>query len=208
LEFLHEKITSRALLKVIGAGCRFKRLKINLESKNTNYMAKIGHQEKGLLEQLMNGVSNEECSIEETPCEKEDRDCADQEEEFKNAQRTSTVLKEAREMPEAERTKKKKKKNKNNEHSRNEFLEKTPKLDKSFNYINLQPGLISPMGLGMFGKDDNREEKLFNPCVLQAPMEASMLSPSKMLSLESPAPRSFSLFDVRIVPMTRMTFGP
>ena len=55
-------------------------------------------------------------------------------------------------------------------------------MEKPFGCFNLHPGLMSPIGLGMFAKEDGREEKLFNPCVLQLPGE-SMVSPSKMLSL-------------------------
>lgn len=70
---------------------------------------------------------------------------------------------------EGEKTKKKKKKHRESETNRSEFLEKTPKMNKSFNCFNLHPGQMSPIGLGMFGKDEAREEKLFNPCVLQLP---------------------------------------
>ena len=83
-------------------------------------------------------------------------------------------------------------------------------MEKSFSYINLHPSLISPIGLGMFGqRDENRDDKLFNPCVLQPPVgESFMVSPSKMLSLESPAPNPFSLFDIRAIPLTKkLTFG-
>jgi len=72
---------------------------------------------------------------------------------------------------EGEKTKKKKRKHRDNEHKRNEFLEKTPKMEKSFSYVNLHhPNLISPIGLGMFAqRDENKDDKPFNPCVLLPP---------------------------------------
>ena len=176
-------------------------------------MSKINSKEKHLLEQLMNGVMHEDCSIEETPMPKDETlQSEDKEEELKNPIKTATLLKEThgRDNMEGEKTKKKKKKHRDNEHNRNEFLERTPKMEKSFSYMNLHPSLISPIGLGMFGlREDNKDDRLFNPCVLQPPAgETPMVSPSKMLCLESPAPSHFSLFDIRSIPLTKkLTFG-
>lgn len=103
----------------------------------------------------MSGVMHEDCSLEETPLPKEDTmQNEDKEEGSKNVAKTSTLIKETqiRDSVEGEKTKKKKKKHRDNEHNRNEFLEKTPKMEKSFSYVNLHPALISPIGLGMFGQ--------------------------------------------------------
>lgn len=42
-------------------------------------------------------------------------------------------------------------------------------MEKSFSFVNLQAGLMSPIGLNVLSKDDGREDKLFQPCVMVPP---------------------------------------
>lgn len=63
-------------------------------------------------------------------------------------------------------------------------------MDKSMSFLNLSQNCISPMGFSSF-KSEEREERPFNPCVIQhlgESLNALLLSPSKMLNLNSPLP--------------------
>lgn len=77
-----------------------------------------------------------------------------------------------------------------------DILERTPnKMEKTFTFINLHPHCISPLVFSSHKKDD-REERLFNPCILHPndhnlPLPSNdhnhlLVSPSKFLN--SPMP--------------------
>lgn len=62
-------------------------------------------------------------------------------------------------------------------------------MQKNILFSDLYPICLSPMGvLDFSNKKDEREEKLFNPNTLQ--ITEHVVSPSKMLSLNSPLPFS------------------
>lgn len=79
-------------------------------------------------------------------------------------------------------------------------------MEKTFSYANLQHGLMSPIGLNVLSRDDGRDERLFQPCVMVQPPEHHMISPSKLISL-TPTPKQFSLFEKPHVLSKRLTFG-
>lgn len=107
----------------------------------------------------------------------------------------------AHELHEAERTKKKRKKLKESDIMKTDILERTPKTEKPFIFFNIHPHCISPLVFSSHKKED-REEKLFNPCILHH-NEHPMVSPSKFLN--SPMPLH-NLADSRAPPITKKLF--
>lgn len=71
--------------------------------------------------------------------------------------------KEKLEVNEAEKTKKKRKKIKE-DNTKNDMLENTPKIIRHFSFANLHT-CMSPLIFSSVKKED-REEKVFQPCVL------------------------------------------
>lgn len=106
------------------------------------------------------------------------------------------------EVHEAERTKKKRKKLKESDIMKTDILERTPKMEKTFTFINLHPHCISPLVFSSHKKED-REEKMFNPCILHL-NDHPMVSPSKLLNLNSPMPQYYQ--DHRAPPITKRLF--
>lgn len=90
------------------------------------------------------------------------------------------------------------------------MLDKTPKVVRNFSFANLHT-CMSPLIFSSAQKED-REEKVFQPCILFQSSEPSIsvLSPSKMLSLNSPTPSSHIFFgDAKPQPISkRLFFGP
>lgn len=95
-----------------------------------------------------------------------------------------------------------------------DILERTPKMEKTFTFINLH--CISPLVFSSHKKDD-REERLFNPCILHPndhhPTDHAhtsndhnhlMVSPSKLLNLNSPMPHY--RYESRAPPITKKLF--
>lgn len=107
-------------------------------------------------------------------------------------------------MHEAERTKKKRKKIKESDIMKTDILERTPKMEKTFTFINLHPHCISPLVFSSHKKED-REEKLFNPCILHH-NDHPLVSPSKLLNLNSPMPMPQSYFESRPPAITKRLF--
>lgn len=66
-----------------------------------------------------------------------------------------------------EKTKKKRKKIRE-DILKTDILEKTPKAEKNFSFANIQ-SCFSPGGIFSSVQKEDKEEKLFNPCVLQGP---------------------------------------
>ena len=93
-------------------------------------------------------------------------------------------------MQEVEKTKKKRKKNRENDHLKTDILERTPKMEKNFSFVNLMhPNCLSPLVFSA-AKEEHREERHFNPCILQLG-DHLMVSPSKMLNLSSPSKAAY-----------------
>lgn len=107
------------------------------------------------------------------------------------------------EIHEAEKTKKKRKRNKESDNMKTDILERTPKMEKTLTFINLHPHCISPLVFSSLKKED-REEKLFNPCILHINNDNPMVSPSKMLSLNSPMP--YKQHEMRMPAITKKLF--
>ena len=60
----------------------------------------------------------------------------------------------ALEVHDTERTKKKRKKIKDSDIMKTDILERTPKMEKTFNFINLHPHCISPLVFSSHKKED------------------------------------------------------
>ena len=60
----------------------------------------------------------------------------------------------ALEVHDAERTKKKRKKIKDSDIMKTDILERTPKMEKTFTFINLHPHCISPLVFSSHKKED------------------------------------------------------
>lgn len=86
-----------------------------------------------------------------------------------------------------------------------DILERTPKMEKTFTFINLHPHCISPLVFSSHKKED-REEKLFNPCILHH-NDHLLVSPSKLLNLNSPMPLPQNYFESRPPITKRLFFG-
>jgi hypothetical protein len=74
-------------------------------------------------------------------------------------------------------------------------------MEKTFTFMNLHPHCISPLVFSSHKKED-REEKLFNPCILHL-NDLPMVSPSKLLNLNSPMPH---YYHERAPPITKKLF--
>jgi hypothetical protein len=85
-----------------------------------------------------------------------------------------------------------------------DILERTPKMEKTFTFINLHPHCISPLVFSSHKKEDRGEEKLFNPCILHH--NDLLVSPSKLLNLNSPMPLPQSYFESRPPAITKKLF--
>lgn len=73
-----------------------------------------------------------------------------------------------------------------------DILERTPKMEKSLSFVNLNHNCISPIGFSSFKSEEREERQLFNPCIIQHLGDSlNVLSPSKMLNLNSPLPFSY-----------------
>ena len=106
------------------------------------------------------------------------------------------------EVQEVEKTKKKKKKVKEDIFKTN-ILEGTPKVERNFSFANLH-SCFSPLIFSSIKKED-REDKPFQPCVLVHNSEA-VVSPSKMLSLNSPFPHEQEMNETSMRPISKKLF--
>jgi hypothetical protein len=203
LELFHEEKASRNVREVTPIPRRYKKAKINIEAKNSNYLARITPVERLLLDRLTSGLEEDnqaseplerEEMIEESP-EVNKENIEQQVKDIVVENKNTTII-----DPEALKTKRKKKKIRESS-SMTDYLEKTPRAGRNATFPSMNPHCISPLVFSAFKKDEDCIP-LFNPHILH--LDHWMVSPSKLLNLNSPIPSSRLLFyDFKAPPITK-----